>query len=483
MNARQATQTARQVQQALTRLGFCYEAKDGHVVEISYKSIQIVGDAYLLLEVDPLRLPRRVSIPDLIHDKVLHHLTAVVGKPVKRLNTTGLTYCVVLNPPKRKRLPKVIHLDLDARPPGDYMIPIGEGRKGPVWRSLLETGHILVGGESGSGKSTWLNAMLIALLDAHTPDTLRLAIVDPKGVEFSWCAGLAHLALPVATMVDAASEVTAWLAREMDRRGPLFAGLFARNLASYNAKAEAPLPLIVAVIDEVTDIALQAGLRSGFYTDLVRLASKGRALGIMLVLATQNPKAEVLNTLIRGNCSTRIAFRTATAVHSRIILGDVTEGDGAHRIPRTIRGRMKAHLDAGLVDLQGYLVDDDELLALAQRHGGCQPPTLSADEAALVRFAVDKLDGAFIVGKLARAFQGELTHHYIKTLARRWEHEGLLTKPAHATDARRVTPELLARLRGEACPELHPEHSRRGSRRACPGDGFCRTGAQGEQAE
>jgi len=63
MNARQATQTARRVQRALTRLGFCYEAKDGHVVEISYKSIQIVGDAYLLLEVDPLRLPRRVKHP------------------------------------------------------------------------------------------------------------------------------------------------------------------------------------------------------------------------------------------------------------------------------------------------------------------------------------------------------------------------------------------------------------------------------------
>jgi len=439
------TEAARRIQQALTKMGLCYETKDGHLVEVSYSRVGVVGNEYGLLEVDLQRLPRKVTVNKLTHRDTLHHLTAVVGKPVKKLNTTGLTYCVLLRPEPKERLPKRVELDVNSRPPGKYMIPIGQGRQGPVWRSLLDTSHILVGGESRSGKSTWLNSMLVALLNVYSADEVRLAIVDPKGVEFTAYASIPHLAVPIAEEPRQASEVTDWLMGEMNRRRHLFAGYFAKDLMSYNSRVSERLPLIVTVIDEVTDIALQCGLRSRFYTNLIRLASKAGSFGIVLVLATQNPKAEVLNTLIKGNLSTRIAFRVASTDHSRTILGT----GGAEKLSREIRGRVLARLDADLVELQGFVVADAEIMALVQRLSGSQVrPQLEPIERDLVTYALEHLEGGFKVGELARAFaDDERTSAWrIRKLAERWEQEGLLTKPAHATAPRQVTPRLLSLL-------------------------------------
>jgi len=405
----EVAEAARRIRQALTKMGLCYETKDGHLVEVSYSRVGLVGHEYGLLEVDLQRLPRKVTVNKLARRDTLHHLTAVVGKPVKKLNTTGLTYCVVLRPEPKGRLPKRVGLDLDTRPPGEYMIPIGQGRKGAVWRSLLDTSHILIGGESRSGKSTWLNSMLAALLNVYSADEVRLAIIDPKGVEFTAYAGIPHLATSIAEEPKQASEVTDWLMGEMNRRRRLFAGYFAKNLVAYNSRAGE------------------------------------RLFGIVLVLATQNPKAEVLNTLIRGNLSTRIAFRVATPMHSRTILGT----KGAERLPRDIRGRMLARLDADLLELQGFLVSDAEILALVQRlGGGAVAPRLEPIECDLVAYAVEHLDGGFKIGELARAFaDDERTSAWrIRKLAERWEQEGLLTKPAHATAPRKVTPRLLSLL-------------------------------------
>ena len=235
------------IRDALTRLGCCYETRAGELIEISYRQLGLVGARYALLEVDVQRLPPRVRIDRLSQPETLHHLTAVVGKPVHVLNTTGLTYCVELQRGATRRLPRRAPLEIEARPQGPYMIPIGQGPDGAAWRSLLETSHILVGGESRSGKSTWLNAMLVALLTTHTPGELQLALVDPKGVEFTPYEGIPHLIRPVALTPSAASAVTSALVTEMDRRRDLFAGVYARNLAAYNERArragEDALPL------------------------------------------------------------------------------------------------------------------------------------------------------------------------------------------------------------------------------------------------
>jgi S-DNA-T family DNA segregation ATPase FtsK/SpoIIIE len=208
--------------------------------------------------------------------------------------------------------------------------------------------------------------MLTALLSVHPPDELWVALVDPKQVEFQIYQSLPHLMAPVATEAREASVLTDRLLAELNHRRALFARVGARNLVNYCHLTGSPLPLILLVVDEVTDITLEAGLKSSFYKNLIRLVSKGRAFGLVVVMATQNPKAEVLNTLIRGNMSTRIAFRVATANHSRTILGM----SGAEKIPRSVRGRLVARLDQDLENLQGFGVTDDRIRALVSRLRG-----------------------------------------------------------------------------------------------------------------
>jgi S-DNA-T family DNA segregation ATPase FtsK/SpoIIIE len=320
-----------------------------------------------------------------------------------------------------------------------------------VWRSLLETGHILVGGESGSGKSTWLNAALAALLAAHTPQELQVALVDPKEVEFQAYRGVPHLFAPLATEVDDASLLTARLIAELDRRRALFSRAGAKNLLRYNQHASDRLPLILLIVDEVTDIALATGLKSSFYTDLIRLTSKGRAFGLGILLATQNPKAEVLNTLIRGNMSTRISFRVATAEHSRVILGE----SGAQILPRTIRGRLMARLDSRLDILQGFYITEKEIEQLTAELRGSRPSLLMELEEEMVRYAMAHLGGKFHIHKLAAAFRGRIGMKRIWKLAKNWELRGWLISGPSRADGRRVSEELL-RLLSDSSP-LEPE--------------------------
>lgn len=354
----------RGVRHTLLNRGLYGKRHGGDIQEVSWKRAVLLDDLGMVaFEVDVSRLP--VKIERLLEPGVAHQMQASLGgRRVKVTNSQGLLFGVAFEPEEPRPsdpLPRRVVLDLEGRPAGKYLIPIGQGAGGAVWHSLLETGHILVGGESGSGKSTWLHAMLAALLQAHPPIELQVALIDPKQVEFQAYGGLPHLLAPVATEAGEASAVTARLLAELDCRRARFAGVGARNLVNYRHLTDEPLPLALLVVDEVTDIALEAGLKSPFYKNLIRLVSKGRAFGLVVVLATQNPKAEVLNTLIRGNMSTRVAFRVATASHSRTILGL----SGAEKIPRSVRGRLVARLDRELEDLQGFDIIDDQLRTAA----------------------------------------------------------------------------------------------------------------------
>jgi DNA segregation ATPase FtsK/SpoIIIE-like protein len=356
----------RGVRHTLLNRGLYGKCDGGRIQEVPWKRAVLLDDLGIVaFEVDVGRLP--VKIERLLDPEVVHQMqVSLGGRQVRVTNSQGLLFGVALEseaPRPAAHLPQRAVLDLESRPAGKYLIPVGRGRGGPVWRSLMETGHILVGGESGSGKSTWLHAMLIALLSAHLPTELQLALVDPKQVEFQAYQGLPHLLAPVAIEPSEASTATACLLAELDRRQKRFAEVGARNLINYRHLMGEPMPLVLLVVDEVTDIALEAGLRSAFYRNLIRLVSKGRAFGLVVVLATQNPKAEVLNTLIRGNMSTRVAFRVATATHSRTILGI----SGADKIPRSVRGRLVARLDRGLEDVQGFDVTDEQVRALVSQ--------------------------------------------------------------------------------------------------------------------
>lgn len=443
----------RGVRHTLLNRGLYRRLKDGGIQEVAWKRTLLLKDMNLVaFEVDVQRLP--VKIEQLLDPDVTHQMQACLGgRQVRVTNSRGLLFGVKLepDPPKPEiRLPRRVPLDLKTRPDGadssrvQYLIPIGQGAEGPVWRSLQATGHILVGGETGSGKSTWLNAVLAALLAAHTPQELQVAIVDPKEVEFQAYQDVPHLFVPIATEVEDASALTAHLMAELDRRRVLFSRAGAKNLPGYNqrvggANLQSRLPLILFIVDEVTDIAFQAGLKSPFYTNLIRLVSKGRAFGLVVVLATQNPKAEVLNTLIRGNMSSRIAFRVATTEHSRVILGQ----SGAQNLPRTIRGRLVAQLDRGQKILQGFYITEKEIEHLAAKLRGSQPSLLTELEEKMVRYAMAHLDGKFHIHKLAAAFKGQIGMKRIWRLAKTWELRSWLIPGPSRADGRRVSDELL----------------------------------------
>jgi energy-coupling factor transporter ATP-binding protein EcfA2 len=435
----------RGVRHTLLNRGLYRKLQDGSIQEVAWKRTLLMHDPDIVaFEVDVQRLP--VKIEQLLNPEVTHQMQASLGgRQVKVTNSRGLLFGIKLepDPPKPKaHIPRRVPLDLDARPEGAYLIPIGQGADGPVWRSLLDTGHVLVGGETGSGKSTWLNAMLVALLASHTPQELQVAIVDPKEVEFQAYQDIPHLFVPLATEVDDASALTARLMAELDRRRALFSHVGAKNLPRYNQRSGDLLPLILFIVDEVTDIALQAGLKSPFYADLIRLASKGRAFGLTVVLATQNPKAEVLNTLIRGNMSTRIAFRVTTAEHSRVILGK----SGAQELPRTIRGRLMARLDRELETLQGLYITEKGIDQLTARLRGSQPSVLTELEEEMVRYGMAHLDGKFNIRKLATAFKGRIGMKRVWRLAKNWERRGWLIPGPRRSDGRRVSDELLGLL-------------------------------------
>ena len=193
----------------------------------------------------------------------------------------------------------------------------------PVFADITEGPHILVAGATGTGKTIFLNTLILSLLYKCTPDTLRMIMVDPKRVEFQNYNDIPHLLCPV--IYDATKTINAlqWLTREMERRFEIFSEVPARNLGAYNLNKSIvasglQLPYIVFVVDELADLMAAKGRE--IEAGVVRLAQMARATGIHLVLATQRPSVEVITGLIKANVPTRITFPVASQVDSRTVL-------------------------------------------------------------------------------------------------------------------------------------------------------------------
>ncbi len=250
-------------------------------------------------------------------------------------------------------------LESDAWDAEDRILPIAlgkdvEGRA--IIADLAKMPHLLVAGATGTGKSVGINAILTSLIYRYQrKEELRLLLVDPKMVELSMYNVLPHLRHNVVTDTKDAATVLNWAVREMERRYQLLQANGARNLADFNKKVEAGLPLkpvpmpkhtlttiaaqsettpaepppsevydegllpqVVIVVDELADLMMT--VRSEVETPLARLAQKARAIGIHLLLATQRPSVDVLTGLIKANFPSRIAFRVASKTDSRTIL-------------------------------------------------------------------------------------------------------------------------------------------------------------------
>lgn len=192
----------------------------------------------------------------------------------------------------------------------------------PVVADLARMPHMLVAGQTGSGKSVMINDMLTSLLYRNTPNELKLILVDPKTVELTPYNDIPHLLTPVITEPEKCISALKWAVAEMERRYRTLAEVKKRNIGEYNlVKKDEQMPYIVIVIDELADLMMMAA--RDVEALIVRIAQKARAVGIHLILATQRPSVDVITGLIKANVPARIAFTTASQVDSRTIIDQV----------------------------------------------------------------------------------------------------------------------------------------------------------------
>ena len=218
--------------------------------------------------------------------------------------------------------------------PSKLTLPMGKDLIGRIRAAdLTQMPHLLIAGSTGTGKSVFLNSLLMGLLYKATPDELKLVLVDPKQLELGLYADIPHLFTPVVTDPKVAANVLRNATREMERRLKLLAGRSVRNIDQYNRTFEKsqslslfdnaeeenrPLPYLVIVIDELADLMMVD--TNGVEESITRLAQMARAVGIHLILATQRPSVDVITGLIKANFPARISFRVASKVDSRTIL-------------------------------------------------------------------------------------------------------------------------------------------------------------------
>ena len=204
----------------------------------------------------------------------------------------------------------------------DIPIAIGKDVSGSmVFWDLTKMPHLLVAGQTASGKSVGMNGFLISMLYKFSPSELKLIMVDPKRVELSVYNGIPHLLTPVITNPEKALNSLKWAVAEMLRRYDLATKVNARNLKEYNAKVSKAekLPYIVIVIDELADL-MMSWQKKEVEGSIARIAQMARAVGMHLIVATQRPSVDVITGLIKANIPSRIAFTVASQIDSRTVI-------------------------------------------------------------------------------------------------------------------------------------------------------------------
>ncbi len=200
-------------------------------------------------------------------------------------------------------------------------IALGKNISGkPIVGDLASMPHLLIAGTTGSGKSVCINTIILSLLYRHTPDKCKFILIDPKMLELSTYEGIPHLLCPVITEAKKAASVLGWVVKEMESRYRLMTKDGVRNIDGYNAKHKLPMPYIVVVVDEMSDLMLVAGKEIENY--IQKLSQMARAAGIHIIMATQRPSVDVITGTIKANFPTRISFQVTSKIDSRTILGE-----------------------------------------------------------------------------------------------------------------------------------------------------------------
>ena len=219
--------------------------------------------------------------------------------------------------------------------------------------------HLLIAGQTGSGKSVAINTIVSTLISKKSPDEVKFILVDPKMVELMPYNGIPHLLVPVIIDPEQAAIALKWAVSEMEDRYKRLAEVGIRNIKSYNKMMpNYKMPYIVIIIDELADLMMVSA--NSVETSIARIAQKARAVGIHLIVATQRPSTDVITGMIKANLPSRISFALRSQIDSRTILDQI----GAEKLLGKGDMLLLENGSSKLERIQGAYISDEEVLNL-----------------------------------------------------------------------------------------------------------------------